>query len=74
MPGVIVERLAGCIKWLPSKEELKQTEPEIEEGCYNHPVVVLSSQAHNGRVDFLIVRATTYLLTQKEKNSMRRAV
>ncbi|KAI1184384.1 hypothetical protein F5B17DRAFT_83502 [Nemania serpens] len=56
MPGVLVEeRLAGCIKWLPRKEDLVQTDWEIEAGCLNHPVVTLSSQARNGRVEILII-------------------
>ncbi|KAI0530070.1 hypothetical protein GGR58DRAFT_494705 [Xylaria digitata] len=55
MPGVILEPLAGCIKWLPRKDELIPTEPDIEEGCCNHPVVVLSTQSRNGRVEILII-------------------
>ncbi|KAI0118255.1 hypothetical protein GGR51DRAFT_498619 [Nemania sp. FL0031] len=55
MPGVIEERLAGCIKWLPRKHELVPADPDIEEGCCYHPVVILSSRARDNRVEFLII-------------------
>ncbi|KAI0428689.1 hypothetical protein F5Y09DRAFT_312293 [Xylaria sp. FL1042] len=55
MPGVIIEPLAGCIKWLPKKDQLVPKDPAIDEGCCQHPVVILSSKVHNGRVEILIV-------------------
>ncbi|KAI0435714.1 hypothetical protein F4803DRAFT_544586 [Xylaria telfairii] len=55
MPGVIQEPLAGCIKWLPDKKKLKSTESNIDEGCFNHPVVILSTRPQNGWVKVLII-------------------
>ncbi|KAI1299497.1 hypothetical protein F5Y03DRAFT_366102 [Xylaria venustula] len=55
MPGVIVEPLAGCIKWLPRKDELKPADSTIDEGCCNHPVVILSTGTHNGIVEILVI-------------------
>ncbi|KAI1425242.1 hypothetical protein F5Y12DRAFT_385006 [Xylaria sp. FL1777] len=55
MPGVILEPLAGCIKWLPRKLDLVPTDSAIDEGCCQHPVVILSTKPHNGRVEFLII-------------------
>ncbi|KAI1129971.1 hypothetical protein F5Y10DRAFT_236713 [Nemania abortiva] len=55
MPGVIEERLAGCIKWLPHKNELRPADSEIDEGACHHPVVVLSTRVHDTRVEILIL-------------------
>ncbi|KAI0451615.1 hypothetical protein F5B21DRAFT_486613 [Xylaria acuta] len=55
MPGVIQEPLAGCIKWLPRKESLMPADPNIEEGCCNHPVVILSTRPQIGKVQILII-------------------
>ncbi|KAI0478121.1 hypothetical protein F4859DRAFT_478677 [Xylaria cf. heliscus] len=55
MPGVILEPLAGCIKWLPRKRDLIPDDPNIDEGCCNHPVVILSTRPRNGRVQILII-------------------
>jgi hypothetical protein len=46
--------LAGSILWLPPNDEVGDL--GLEGGCYEHPVVVLSSKAQDGRVDILIVR------------------
>ncbi|GAP85313.1 hypothetical protein SAMD00023353_1002100 [Rosellinia necatrix] len=55
MPGVIQGSLAGCIKWLPPKDQVNPAEANIEDGCYDHPVVVLSTQPRGGRVEFFIL-------------------
>ncbi|KAI1754017.1 hypothetical protein F4782DRAFT_494740 [Xylaria castorea] len=55
MPGVIDEPLAGCIKWLPHKENLIPADPNIDEGCCNHPVVILSTRPQNAKVQILII-------------------
>ncbi|KAJ8129662.1 hypothetical protein O1611_g3969 [Lasiodiplodia mahajangana] len=55
MPGVIEERLAGCIKWLPRRNELVPADPDIEEGCCHHPVVILSTRPRDTRVEILII-------------------
>ncbi|KAI0967544.1 hypothetical protein F4678DRAFT_445951 [Xylaria arbuscula] len=56
MPGVILEPLAGCIKWLPRKDKLIPADSAtIDEGCCNHPVVVLSTETRSGRVEVLII-------------------
>ncbi|KAJ2995272.1 hypothetical protein NUW58_g1319 [Xylaria curta] len=55
MPGLIREPLAGCIKWLPRKDELVPADASIDEGCCQHPVVILSTKAQNGRVEILII-------------------
>ncbi|KAI1435170.1 hypothetical protein GGR50DRAFT_694499 [Xylaria sp. CBS 124048] len=34
MPGLIQDQIAGCIKWLPPKDELKASELDVDEGCY----------------------------------------
>ncbi|KAJ3580270.1 hypothetical protein NPX13_g303 [Xylaria arbuscula] len=41
--------------WLPSKEELVPTDTEIDDGCCNHPVVVLSTVPRAAKVDILII-------------------
>ncbi|KAI0204914.1 hypothetical protein F4808DRAFT_412596 [Astrocystis sublimbata] len=55
MPGLIQEPIAGCIKWLPRKENLEPADPNIEEGCCNHPVVILSKRPQDERVQFLVI-------------------
>ncbi|KAI0517463.1 hypothetical protein F5B22DRAFT_603058 [Xylaria bambusicola] len=55
MPGVIIEPIAGCIKWLPPKEDLVPDDPEIDDGCCNHPVVILSTVPRANKVDILII-------------------
>lgn len=56
MTSVILEPLAGCIKFLPAKDTLATTDTDIQDGDYNHPVVILSPQVKNdGRVDILFV-------------------
>lgn len=59
MPGVLQEEtpgLAGCIKWLPPKDKLPNSDSGIEEGCYNHPVVILPTKiSENGKVEILII-------------------
>ncbi|KAI1368165.1 hypothetical protein F5Y08DRAFT_335938 [Xylaria arbuscula] len=55
MPGVVVEPLAGCIMWLPPKQDLVPIDNEIDDGCCNHPVVVLSTAARAAKVDILII-------------------
>ncbi|RWA14415.1 hypothetical protein EKO27_g664 [Xylaria grammica] len=58
MPGKILEPLeplAGCIKWLPHKDALVPPDPAIDEGCCNHPVVILSTGPWHGSVEILII-------------------
>ncbi|TGJ87190.1 hypothetical protein E0Z10_g1609 [Xylaria hypoxylon] len=55
MPGVLLDPIAGCIKWLPRKQDLMPTDSSIEEGCCHHPVVILSTQPRNDRVEFLTI-------------------
>ncbi|KAK7753968.1 hypothetical protein SLS62_004067 [Diatrype stigma] len=57
--------LAGCILWLPERGEDTYNAFDtgdsddgghtLDPGCYNHPVVVLSSEAHKGKVVILIL-------------------
>ncbi|KAI1633525.1 hypothetical protein F4809DRAFT_583012 [Biscogniauxia mediterranea] len=47
--------LAGCIKWLPPKDELSSVPKGFDEGGLNHPVVVLSPKSQNGKVTILIM-------------------
>ncbi|KAI2621041.1 hypothetical protein GGS21DRAFT_386828 [Xylaria nigripes] len=56
MPGVIEDPpLAGCIKWLPHKDKLPATELDVDEGCCNHPVVIISKKIRDKKVDILII-------------------
>jgi hypothetical protein len=57
--------LAGQILWLPPKEELR-IDVGLKDGCYNHPVVVLSPELSNGNVVILTVRG---LLSSNRKES-----
>ncbi|KAI1330031.1 hypothetical protein F5Y16DRAFT_364734 [Xylariaceae sp. FL0255] len=47
--------LAGCIKWLPPKEKLSAKYGDLDDGCYNHPVVILSNYAQDGNVVVLFI-------------------
>jgi len=43
--GVLQTTLAGCILWLPRKDQIDRRlalVSEIDDGCFNHPVAVLS--------------------------------
>lgn len=52
----VVPSLEGQIKWLPKKEELEAGISGLEDGCYNHPVVILSkTEESDGTVLVLIV-------------------
>ncbi|KAK8092761.1 hypothetical protein PG999_014348 [Apiospora kogelbergensis] len=42
--------LPGLILWLPKKDPSHELIPGIDEGAYNHPVVVLSAFAQGGKV------------------------
>ncbi|KAI1499909.1 hypothetical protein F5X99DRAFT_262858 [Biscogniauxia marginata] len=64
--------LAGCIKWLPPKEELKIADKSIEDGGYNHPIVILSPQPQDGKVTMLIMTSFRGLdLKTKFQNNLR---
>jgi hypothetical protein len=67
MPGVILEPLAGCIKWPPAKGKLAMIDTESDNGDYDHPVVVLTYQPQDGRVDISILGASLrYMPTLRE--------
>ncbi|KAI1760095.1 hypothetical protein GGR53DRAFT_523354 [Hypoxylon sp. FL1150] len=56
-PPRLRDQLAGCILWLPKKSELS-SDPEsdsFEEDRCNHPVVILSPQAEEGKVTYLMI-------------------
>lgn len=70
MPGVIVagpgsrpcqkrSHLGGAILWLPKQRKLKSVESDLEEGCYHHPVVILSPKPQDGKVALLLVRRSS---------------
>ena len=49
---------AGCILWLPRKDKIKEyllEGMEIDDGCFNHPVLVLSTEPAQGKASVLIV-------------------
>ena len=49
---------AGCILWLPKKDDIDQsllTGFNIDNGCFNHPVVVLSTGSSGRKAMVLIV-------------------
>lgn len=48
--------LPGLILWLPKHDPSHETIPGIGESAYNHPVVVLSAFAQDGKVVMLPVR------------------
>ena len=68
--GGAVECLPGAILWLPPVSEIPfPMGDEIPEGCYNHPVVVLSTEHDpNGNVRVLIV------ITSQDPRKKRRRV
>lgn len=50
--------LAGCILWLPKKDQIDQhlvIGLDIDDGCFNHPVVVLSVDPEERNATVLIV-------------------
>ncbi|KAI0849206.1 hypothetical protein F5Y00DRAFT_235908 [Daldinia vernicosa] len=50
------QQLAGCILWLPPKPELREgCGSDIEVDRCNHPVVILSPQAEDGNVVYLMI-------------------
>ncbi|OTA52754.1 hypothetical protein K449DRAFT_427073, partial [Hypoxylon sp. EC38] len=53
------QQLAGCILWLPSKDELSRdredSDSDLEADRCNHPVVVLSPQVEGGKVVYLMM-------------------
>lgn len=49
---------AGCIFWLPKKDYIDErllAGIDIDDGCFNHPVVVLSIDPNDGKATVLIV-------------------
>lgn len=60
LPQQLPKQLAGCILWLPRKEDLPNNRDEcdsdLEEDRCNHPVVVLSPHLEDGKVVYLMVR------------------
>ncbi|KAH9884345.1 hypothetical protein F4778DRAFT_763287 [Xylariomycetidae sp. FL2044] len=46
--------LAGCISWLPHRQDLSM-DAVADEGWYNHPVVILSPQPEDGKVIILML-------------------
>ncbi|KAK3324408.1 hypothetical protein B0T19DRAFT_230051 [Cercophora scortea] len=67
-------RLAGRIMWLPKKEDL-DIDVGLSQGCYNHPVVILSPEVSDDDVDILIVTSfgRTDLATRHPDNPRMRA-
>ncbi|KAI1092030.1 hypothetical protein F5B19DRAFT_237964 [Rostrohypoxylon terebratum] len=59
LPQQLPKQLAGCILWLPRKEELpnnrEECDSDLEEDRCNHPVVVLSPHLEDGRVVYLMM-------------------
>ena len=50
--------LAGSILWLPEKDDIDPrllTGVEIDDGCFHHPVVILSTNLEDGKATVLIV-------------------
>lgn len=48
----------GCILWLPKKDDIDErllAGVDIEDGCFNHPIVVLSTNRAEGKATVLIV-------------------
>ncbi len=71
-PGTSFEAatLAGLILSLPPREGLPD-HSELPDGCYNHPVVVLSSRASSQNdVVVLLVRRTTLVQSSKWQRSL----
>ncbi|KAI0899057.1 hypothetical protein F4806DRAFT_323172 [Annulohypoxylon nitens] len=59
LPQQLPKQLAGCILWLPRKEDLPNNRDEcdsdLEEDRCNHPVVVLSPHLEDGKVVYLMM-------------------
>jgi hypothetical protein len=57
---------AGAILWLPSKEDIPSeyhfATESIEEGCFNHPVLILAADPTHTEVIFLLVRSPISLV------------
>ncbi|KAG8531632.1 uncharacterized protein KY384_003263 [Bacidia gigantensis] len=50
--------LAGCILWLPRRDEIDEhllVGADIGNGCFNHPIVVLSADQVGGKATVLIL-------------------
>lgn len=59
------DSLAGCVLWLPKKDDIDQCLLEgtnIDEGCFHHPVVILSTNSVEGKATVLIVSIETQSL------------
>lgn len=59
------DSLAGSILWLPKKDDIDQrllTGTNIDEGCFHHPVVILSTDSVEGNATVLIVSIETHSL------------
>lgn len=57
--------LAGCIRWLPKKDDIDQcllAGTNIDEGCFHHPVVILSTDDVERKATVLIVSIETHNL------------
>ena len=53
--------LAGCILWLPRRVEIDEhllVGADIDDGCFNHPVAVLSTDQAGRKATILIVSIT----------------
>lgn len=49
---------AGCVLWLPRKDKIKErllVDVEVNDGCFHHPIVVLSNELTRGKATVLIV-------------------
>ena len=54
-----LESQPGHIYWLPAKDQITPdllTDLEIEDGCFNHPVIVLFGDSTEQKATILIVR------------------
>ena len=64
---------AGCTLWLPNKHKIDAHLLEgvdIDDGCFNHPIVVLSTDLVEGKatvlvVSILIPRFPSYVLSSQ---------
>ena len=54
--------LAGQIMWLRRRDRIA-VETNLEEGCYDHPVVILSPKPRDGGVVMLMVSYISILLS-----------
>ncbi|KAI1751947.1 hypothetical protein F4782DRAFT_540520 [Xylaria castorea] len=55
MPEWTRTPLAGCIKWLPPKDELAVNDAILDDGCYNHPVLILTSHLPDGKAEMFVI-------------------